>query len=120
MQRPKKNYQKWMGVKTRINNSSKTRKINEGDIVWAAIGENVGVEIDGKGEKYSRPVILLRKHSSRYFTGVPLTFRPHKGSWYFRFKFRDKEQVAILVQTKLVDTARVYSRMGKLSHKDFQ
>lgn len=43
---------------------------------WCAVGENVGVEIDGKSEKYSRPVIVLKKHTNRCFTGVPLTSQP--------------------------------------------
>lgn len=115
-----KNYQKWMGVKSNINNSSKVRKINEGDVVWAAVGENVGVEIDGKSEKYSRPVIVLRKHSDLCFTGMPLTSKPHKGSWYTNFKFQNRCQTAVLIQTKLMDTHRVYNRMGKLSKTDYQ
>ena len=66
----KKNYHEWMLVKSKVHNKNKVRKINEGDVVWVAIGENVGVEIDGKSEKYSRPVIVLRKHTERCFTGI--------------------------------------------------
>lgn len=119
MERIIKNYKKWMGVKATLNNKEEIRKINEGDVVWAAVGENIGTEIDGKSEKYSRPVIVLRKHSERCFTGIPLTSRPHKGSWYANFVFQDKEQTAVLVQTRLFDTARVYSWIGKLSNKDY-
>ena len=114
-----KTYQKWMKRKSIINNGGKYRKINEGDVVWAAVGENVGVEIDGKSEKYSRPVIVLRKHTTQCFTGVPLTSRPHKGSWYASFEFQGKKQVAVLIQTKLFDTSRVYDRIGELSKKDY-
>lgn len=60
-----KNYRNWMKIKSKINNFGKIRKINEGDVVWVAIGENVGVEIDGKGKKFSRPMVVLRKHGTR-------------------------------------------------------
>lgn len=108
-----------MRVKANINDREEILKINEGDVVWAAVGENVGVEIDGKSAKYSRPVIVLKKHTNRCFTGTPLTSQPHKGSWYKTFKFQNKKQVAVLIQTKLMDTARVYGRIGKLSKHDY-
>ncbi len=119
MKRIEKNYKKWMGVKAKVNCSKKLQRINEGDVVWVAVGENVGVEIDGKGQKYSRPVLVLKKHTNRSFTGVPLTSKQHNGTWYTGFEFQGKKQVAVLVQTRLMDTARVYSRMGRLSRKDY-
>ena len=115
-----KNYHKWMAVKSKVNNSEKVRKINEGDVVWVAIGENVGVEIDGKNEKYSRPVIILKKHNNLCFTGVPLTSQSHKGTWYVSFEFQGKKQTAVLVQTRLMDVHRVYNRMGELSKADYE
>ena len=108
-----------MKVKSDIHGKEKVRKINEGDVVWAAIGENVGVEIDGKSEKYSRPVVVLRKHTERCFTGVPLTSQPHNGSWYVDFEFQGRKQIAVLIQARLMDTARVYNRIGKLSTNDY-
>ena len=116
----KKTYEKWMKVKSDIHNKDKIRKVNEGDVVWAAVGENIGVEIDGKNEKYPRPVIVLRRHSGRCFTGVPLTSQLHKGSWYMDFEFQGRKQVAVLIQTRLMDAARVYSRMGELSEYDYK
>ena len=61
MKKIRKSYLKWMGVKRRIHNSGIIRTIEEGEIWWAAVGENVGVEIDGKNEKYSRPVLVQTK-----------------------------------------------------------
>ena len=119
MQIKSKNYQNWMDVKADLNNSGKIRKINEGDVVWVAVGENVGVEIDGKSKKYSRPVVVFKKHSALCFTGIPLTSKKHNGSWYCQFEFQSKIQTAILIQARLIDTRRVYSRMGKLSKSDF-
>ena len=115
-----KNYQKWMCLKTRINNSAPIRSIKEGDIWWVAVGENVGVEIDGKNEKYSRPVIVLKKHGRLCFTGVPLTSQCHDGSWYISFEFQNKIQTAILIQTRLFDTRRLYERIGRMSRNDLK
>ena len=120
MQSITKNYRKWMKRKAAINNFAEHRQINEGDVVWTAVGENVGVEIDGKSDRYSRPVVVLRKHTAQCFTGVPLTSQPHSGSWYANFEFQGRKEYAALIQTRLFDTSRVYSRIGELSKKDYE
>lgn len=120
MENSEKNYQKWMKIKSSIHNKNIIRSVKEGDIWWAAIGENVGVEIDGKSEKYSRPVVVLKKHSKLCFTGVPLTSKFHKGTWYVSFDFQNKTETAILIQAKLMSSTRVYERMGKLSKRDYE
>lgn len=114
-----KNYKQWMGVKTYVNNRNMVRKVNEGDVVWLAVGKNVGVEIDGKSKRYSRPVVVLRKHTGRSFTGVPLTSKLHKGTWYVSFEFQGKQETAALVQTRLYDAARVYAKIGELTRGDY-
>ena len=115
-----KDYKEWMCRKSEVHNQGKGHYVNEGDVVWVAVGENVGVEIDGKSEKYSRPVVVLRKHSSNCFTGIPLTTKKHNGDWYVYFTFQGREEVAVLIQARLFDTARVYSRIGKLSNGDYR
>ena len=120
MSRKNKDYKAWMKVKSIINNGDKCQRINEGDVVWTAIGENVGVEIDGKSEKYSRPVVVLKKHTGRCFTGIPLTSKSRVGTWYANFRFQGKDETAVLLQAKLFDTARVYSRIGRLSNADYK
>ena len=67
MKRLIKNYKEWMGRKTIINNRGVARSFREGDVWWAAVGENVGVEIDGKSQRYSRPIVILKKHSGALF-----------------------------------------------------
>ena len=116
----KKTYEKWMGKKSSINNCGAMRSFREGDVWWAAIGENVGVEIDGKSAKYSRPVVILRKHSNLFFTAVPLTSQPHRGTWYTQFMFHGKIETAVLAQTRPMDVSRLYERIGKLSRADYQ
>ena len=115
-----KNYIKWMGVKRKIHNNGIVRTIREGEIWWAAVGENVGVEIDGKNEKYSRPILILRKFSNLFFLATPLTSRPHKGTWYQEFIFQNRFENAVLVQTKPMDVKRLYQKMGEVSKGDYK
>ena len=108
-----------MDTKARVNNKGAIRSFREGEIWWAAVGENVGVEIDGKSQKYSRPVVILRKYSNLLFAATPLTSKIHYGTWYMQFIFQGKMETAALAQTRPMDVLRLYERMGKLSRKDY-
>ena len=43
-----KHFNEWIVVKTFLHNKATIRDIKEGDVYWCAVGENVGVEINGK------------------------------------------------------------------------
>lgn len=45
----------------------------EKEIWWAALGKNIGYEMDGKHEYFSRPVLVLKKYSGGMCFIVPLT-----------------------------------------------
>ncbi|MBR2998318.1 type II toxin-antitoxin system PemK/MazF family toxin [Candidatus Saccharibacteria bacterium] len=115
-----KTYKQWMGVKAYINNSNAIRSIKDGDVWWAAVGENVGVEIDGKNSRYSRPIVILKKLNNLISIAVPLTTKEHNGTWYQKFTFQGKTQTAVLSQTRPISTARLYTRIGRLSRGDLR
>ncbi len=37
------------------------------------MGVNIGVEADGKGEDYSRPIIIIKGFNKQSFIGIALT-----------------------------------------------
>lgn len=40
---------------------------------WTAIGMNIGEEVHGKGENFTRPVIILAKLSKNLCIAIPTT-----------------------------------------------
>ena len=76
------------------------------------VGENVGVEINGKGRAFMRPVLIYKKLSKFGFIGVPLTSQPHNGNWYVDFRFKGKMQYAIFAQIRNISVKRLYRKMG--------
>ena len=115
-----KDYTGWMSIKSSLNRSGKVTNFSEGQIWWAAIGKNIGVEIDGKHDDYSRPVVIFKKLSRLCFFAIPLTSQPHTGSWYVDFVFKGKQQYAVLSQIRIMSVSRLYNRMGKLSAGDYK
>ena len=113
-----KNFDAWNKVKKNIHKRAKVHSIREGEIWWFADGQNIGVEINGKGERFARPVLILTKFGKLSFMGIPLTTKKHSGSWYVQYKFKDRNCYAALCQAKMYSVYRLYRRMGTLPESD--
>ena len=111
-------FKAWNEVKTDINEKNIVRNVKEGEIYWCSVGKNVGVEINGKHETFSRPVVILKKLSRFGFMGVPLTSQEHVGNWYASFEFKDRTEYAVLAQARVFSVSRLGKRMGMLPESD--
>lgn len=115
-----KRFEEWIGLKEKLHFGGSMPKINEDEIWWCSFGENIGVEINGKNKLFSRPVFIFKKLSRFGFIGIPLTSQDKSGSWYVKFDFQGKNEVAVLSQIGTFSVSRLSSRMGKLDKKDSQ
>ncbi len=81
----------------------------------------MGVEEDGKGELFSRPVVVIRKFSKQMFWGVPLSTTRKRGEFYLVFKLKGKTSVALLSQARVFDAGRMTAnKLGMVTEKDFR
>lgn len=113
-----KRFDDWIEVKKDLHHADSLRTAKEGEIWWCGMGENVGVEINGKGDRFARPVLILRKLSKFSFVGIPLTSQSHSGSWYVHFRFKNKDEYAILAQLRVFSVKRLYRKMGNADDAD--
>jgi len=114
-----KDYEHWHKVKTEINNSHNPPTFKTREVWWCAVGSNVGDEMDGKSEFYTRPVLVVRKFNKNIFFGVPLTTQIKENPYYYKINFKDKTQCVMLSQFRLLDSKRLRSKLGKLSPEQF-
>ena len=63
----KKRFYEWIKVKKSLHESSIQKCVKEGEVWWCGMGENVGVEINGKNEEFSRPILVFKKFTSALF-----------------------------------------------------
>ena len=98
----------------------KLQLVRNGEIWWVGVGENVGIEINGKSEYFSRPVLVLKKLSRYGFMGIPITSQQHKGSWYVSFEFKGRTETAVLSQAKVFSISRLYGRLGQVPDTDLE
>ena len=95
-----KHFDEWIEVKEKLHFGGSMPKISEGDIWWCSCGENVGVEINGKGERFARPVLVFTKFGRLSFLGIPLTTKRHDGPWYAEYIFNGETKYAVLCQVR--------------------
>lgn len=117
----RKDFTDWMELKSSINNSYKRPSgYRQQEVWWVSIGTNVGFEEDGKGIKYSRPVLIVRGFSKELFWGIPLSTTKNRGKYYYEFKVNGKPSVALLSQLRPFDTLRLITRYGSVAEDDFK
>ena len=115
-----KRFNEWIEKKKSLHFTGRCPVIKDGEVWWCAIGENVGVEVNGKNTPFSRPVVILKKLSRHSFMGVPLTSKFHEGSWYVHFVFKDADEYANLSQARTFSTSRLYDKIGQLPNFDLE
>lgn len=110
-----KRFLEWIGLKEKLHNTDYNPPFfREGEIWWCYVGENVGVEANGKSEKFTRPVFVFKKYDKYSFLGLPLTTKAKTGSWYVSVNFSGKSQTVVLSQSRVFDYRRFKEKMGEL------
>ena len=88
---------------------------------WCRVGVNVGFEMDGQGETFERPVVIIKKFNLDVCLVIPLTARPKKGKYYFSIgKIADRDATAVLSQIRFIDRKRLANKITMLDTKIFK
>ena len=115
-----KKFDDWNEVKQQLDNKKSKIQFKEREIFWASIGENIGFEQNGKGNDFSRPILVIRKLNKQLFFGVPLSTTLRDGSYYYNFDFlENRKSSALLVQAKVYDIKRIDRKLGMINKNDF-
>jgi mRNA interferase MazF len=86
-----KDFDAWAVVKKKVHAIQGTVEEQEvvlraGEVRWAHIGVNIGSEIDGKGDAFTRPVLVMHVVGHTVALVVPLTSKIKKNAGYVPFK----------------------------------
>ena len=113
-----KHFHEWGDLKEKLHFNARAPRILEGEVWWCSFGENVGVEINGKSARFTRPVLIMRKLSKFGFMGIPLTSQEKTGSWYVKFEFLGKSEYAAVCQARVMSVSRLHSKIGQIPKSD--
>ncbi|HAO64392.1 TPA: hypothetical protein DCQ44_00220, partial [Candidatus Taylorbacteria bacterium] len=92
----------WIRLKEKIHNiKSEAPLVSERELWWIIFGENVGSEINGKNDRFSRPGLILKKLSHHFYLVVPSTTQKREGSWYVPILYANKDMYLCLHQIRV-------------------
>lgn len=115
-----KKFSTWMPKKAQLDALEHTPPlVSERDIWWVSVGENVGSEMNGKSDLFSRPVIVFRKLAHGFYFVIPTSTKVKEGSWYVSFTHGGKSVVACLHQARAIDHRRLSSKLGQIDTADY-
>ena len=110
-----KDFDSWNPVKKGINEKEKSHKVRAGEMRWCSLGVNVGSEIDGKGNTFTRPVIIISIAGPDLAFVVPCSTKLHERAGYIQIQLKNKKVSACVHQVKIVSTKRIYDRIQRIS-----
>ncbi len=116
-----KNFDCWNETKKKVD-LVPPPYFKERDIWWCIFGVNVGVEIDGKGDFYTRPAVIIRKINNHGCYVVPLTTQSSKHTPEFSLSVGivdEKPAYANITQVKAISSKRLEQRIGTLKSDIF-
>jgi mRNA interferase MazF len=92
-----KRFLEWIGLKEKLHQAThQPPHVSERDLWWASVGENVGSEMNGKSERFSRPVLILKKLAHGFFLIAPTTTQPREGTWYVHVSLKEQDEYVCL------------------------
>lgn len=120
-------FDQWNEVKKEISKEKVLFGFKQRDIFYIKMGKNLGYEQNGKGGKFVRPIIVLKKLNNKMFVGIPLSTQIKQGNFFYYFEFMKKskhsEQLmqnnAILAQIRTFSTKRLLNKIGTMKQDDF-
>ena len=87
-----------------------------GDIRWVVLGVNVGSEIDGKGDSFNRPCIIVDCFANHLALVFPMTTKVKPVPGYVPIALDDGTVGAVCVlQAKTISSKRILKRISTIS-----
>lgn len=116
-----KDFSKWFSLKQSAHETESGALFHEREIWWCKLGANIGFEIDGGGEDFERPVIIIKKFNLDTCIVIPLTAKLKTGKYYFSIgSVNERDAVAVLSQIRLIDRKRLEEKIETLPKTKFK
>jgi len=74
----------------------------------------LGREIDGKNDKYERPILILKKINEEMFIGFPITSKHKYGEKFYQFHRKGYQYTVILTQIRIMSVKRLLRLVSRL------
>jgi len=118
----KKNFDAWNTEKKAVEQSISLILFHEREVWWCFLGTNIGVEIDGKHERFMRPALVLRKFNAYMSLILPMTTKDKGMNRYYERATGEsgKEYTVCLSQIRALSSKRLFRKIDTISNSSYQ
>jgi mRNA interferase MazF len=114
-----KRFIEWIQVKIKLHGQETPPFfVSEGEIWWASVGDNIGREINGKGDYFTRPVYIYQKLNMDFHLVIPMTSKIKHGPWFVAVTHNEKEVFLCMNQIRTIDSKRLRDKLGQMGDLD--
>jgi mRNA interferase MazF len=92
----------------------------EREVWWAAVGTNIGSEIDGKNENYERPILVIKKINEELLSAIPITSTIKTGVGFYPIDRNGKRYTLLILQTRTFSAKRLLRPIFRVNESDFE
>ena len=105
-----------------VNESKNKLYFRKREVWWTVLGKNIGFEMNGKHEYFSRPVLIIKKYSKDMCFVLPLTtqIKSDSPSYQYKFYLNKKLNAVNLSQGRTISSKRLMQKEGAVDEKLFE
>jgi len=117
-----KDFDGWNNLKKKVNDEKDhSSAFRVGEIRWAVLGVNIGSEIDGKGESFNRPCVIVDSFSDKLVLVFPMSTKNKTTAGYVQIVLQDGKTVSVCIhQAKTISPKRILKRITTISRDKVQ
>lgn len=116
-----KDFDTWNEKKKLIDVKSEIPFFREGEVWWVHFGLNVGFEMNGKGNEFMRPVLVIKKYNHFSFLALPLGTSTKASKYRIPVGVVDgKNAFANLSQMKNIDSKRLINKVAHIEKEELR
>lgn len=109
-----KDFDIWNQSKKRVN-LQRNILFSEKEIWWCQLGLNIGSEHDGKGSRFERPVVIVKKIHDHIGWALPISSSLQNN----KYRFNLGNTQAVLSQIRTIDSRRLVRKIKTLDNPTF-
>lgn len=116
-----KDFDTWNTIKKKVDEKKieKSLFFLPREIWWCSLGQNIGVESDGKHADFERPVLILKVFNAEMIWILPVTSTVKQSPYLYYFKSGNNDRSIMLSQIRTVSTKRLKRKIETLNEADF-
>jgi mRNA interferase MazF len=116
-------YDLWIKFKEILNLLNIKLPFSEKEIWWVSFGINIGIEINGKGEYFERPAVIIKRFNILHAWVLPISRVDNlKDGIHVSIKHNllELNSVVVLSQIQTISNERLLRHIGRVSDQEFK